>query len=136
MTKPVIRIHPDEPVSVAARTLEHYNIGILPVCGADGRIRGLVSDRDLVTRCIAAGRSPSNTPVRQIMTSQVIWAGADDDVAEAAALMGSRQIRRLPVVENGKLCGMVSLGDLASCREGCPEAAAALADISSHLSRR
>ena len=68
MTAPVIRIHPDETVAVAARTLERYNIGILPVCGGDGKLCGLVTDRDLVTRCLAAGRSPANTTVRDDMT--------------------------------------------------------------------
>ena len=113
MTHPVIRIHPDETVAVAARTLTHYNIGILPVCGGDGRLCGLVTDRALVTRCLAAGRSPANSPVRDVMTAQVISARPDLDTSMAASLMGREQIRRLPVVENGRLCGMVSLGDLA-----------------------
>ena len=56
MTNPVIRINPEESVAVAARTLAHYNIGVLPVCGGDGRVCGLVTDRDLVTRCVASGR--------------------------------------------------------------------------------
>jgi len=136
MTHPVIRIHPDETVAVAARTLAHYNIGILPVCGGDGRLCGLVTDRDLVTRCLAAGRSPAGTPVRDVMTSQIISARPDLDTAQAAGLMGREQIRRLPVVENGKLCGMVSLGDLAQQQESSLDAGDALADISSSLSRR
>ena len=136
MTNPVIRIHPDETVSVAARTLTHYNIGILPVCGNDGKLCGLVTDRDLVTRCLASGRSPVNTAVRDIMTSQVISARPDMDVSLAAGLMGREQIRRLPVVENGKLCGMVSLGDLALQEESSMDAGDALTEISSSLSRR
>ena len=136
MTGPVIRIHPDENVAVAARTLTHYNIGILPVCGADGRLRGLVTDRDLVTRCLASGRSPVNTTVREVMTPRLICAAPDMDAAEAAAIMGREQIRRLPVVENGRLCGMVSLGDLSRQQESCVQAADALSDISSPLSRR
>ena len=136
MTGPVIRIHPDESVAVAARTLTNYNIGILPVCGADGRLRGLVTDRDLVTRCVAAGRSPVNTTVREVMTPRLICAAPDMDVAEAAGLMGREQIRRLPVVENGRLCGMVSLGDLAVQKESCLDAGEALSGISSSLSSR
>ena len=136
MTGPVIRIHPDESVAVAARTLTNYNIGILPVCGADGRLRGLVTDRDLVTRCVAAGHSPANTTVREVMTPRLICATPDMDAAEAAGLMGREQIRRLPVVENGRLCGMVSLGDLSRQQESCARAADALSDISSPLSRR
>ena len=136
MTNPVIRIHPDETVAVAARTLTHHNIGILPVCGGDGRICGLVTDRDLVTRCLASGRSPLTTPVRDVMTSQVITARPDTDTTTAAGLMGREQIRRLPVVENGRLCGMVSLGDLAIQQESSLEAGDALSDISSSLSSR
>ena len=136
MTAPVIRIHPDETVAVAARTLERYNIGILPVCGGDGKLCGLVTDRDLVTRCLAAGRSPANTTVRDVMTAKVISAQPDLDGAAAASLMGKEQIRRLPVVENGRLCGMVSLGDLATQQETSLDAGDALSDISSSLSSR
>ena len=136
MTKTVIRIHPEESVSVAARMLEHYNIGSLPVCGNDGRMCGLVTDRDIVTRCLAAGRSPGTTTVRQVMTSGVIAARPDMDASVAASLMGREQIRRLPVLENGRLCGMVSLGDLAVKEESSIDAGDALTGISSHLSSR
>lgn len=136
MTNPVIRIHPEESVAVAARTLTHYNIGALPVCGSDGRVCGLVTDRDLVTRCVAGGRRPENTRVREIMTTQIISASPDMDAGAAAHLMGRQQIRRLPVVENGKLCGMVSLGDLAGREECGYDAADALTDICSNVSFR
>ena len=136
MTAPAIRIHPDETVTVAARTLAHYNIGILPVCGQDGRMQGLITDRDIVIRCLAAGRSAANTAVRDIMTKQVLAASPGTDVQEAARTMGMRQIRRLPVVENGRLCGVVSLGDLACQEETCREAGNLLAEISGNLSVR
>ena len=136
MTDAVIRINPDESVSVAARTLEHYNIGVLPVCGYDGKVCGVVTDRDLVTRCLAAGRSPAATPVRDVMTQQVVSVKPDMDTGAAAHLMGRRQIRRLPVMENGRMCGMVSLGDLARREESAPDATDALADISARISDR
>ena len=136
MTNPVIRIHPDESVSVAARMLTRYNIGILPVCGNDGRLQGLVTDRDIVTRCLASGRSPAATSVKDVMTSRVVSAQPDMDTALAAGLMGSQQIRRLPVLENGKLCGMVSLGDLAVQDETAYDAGDALAEISCSLSAK
>ena len=136
MTNPVVRIHPDESVAVAARRLERYNIGILPVCGNDGAVCGLVTDRDLVTRCLASGRSPANTPVRDVMTSKIVSATPDMDATQAAGLMGREQIRRLPVLENGRLCGMVSLGDLAVQKESIMDAADALTEISSSLSSR
>lgn len=136
MTSPVIRIHPEESVAVAARTLARYNIGILAVCGNDGRLCGLVTDRDIVTRCLAAGRSPAVTPVRDVMTTQIRSAAPDTDAASAAAIMGRNQIRRLPVMENGKLCGMVSLGDLALREQTSLDASDALGEISNSVSGR
>ena len=136
MTGTVVRINPEETVAVAARTLARYNIGMLPVCGGDGRLCGVVTDRDLVTRCIAAGKEPTRTTVREVMTSNVVAARQDMDTVAAAQLMGRQQIRRLPVLENGRLCGMVSLGDLASKEETAYDATDALSDISRNVSVR
>lgn len=136
MTESVIQIAPEESVAVAARTLTHYNIGALPVCSRDGRLCGVVTDRDLVTRCLASGKTPENTQVRDVMTGRVISAGPDMEAGVAAHLMGREQIRRLPVVENGKLCGMVSLGDLAKNEENVIDAADALSEITGNLSAR
>ena len=136
MTGTVVRINPEETVAVAARTLARYNIGMLPVCGGDGRLCGVVTDRDLVTRCIAAGKEPTRTTVREVMTSNVVSARQDMDTVAAAQLMGRQQIRRLPVLENGKLCGMVSLGDLASSEETVYDATDALSGISRNVSVR
>ncbi len=136
MSTQVVRIQAVEPVEVAARTLTHYNIGVLPVCGSDGRLCGVVTDRDLVTRCMAPGRSAGELKVQDVMTSRVITAGPDMDVGAAAHLMGREQVRRLPVVENGRLCGMVSLGDLASTENGSLDAADALADITSNVCKK
>ncbi|MBR7122391.1 MAG: CBS domain-containing protein [Oscillospiraceae bacterium] len=136
MTKPAIHISPTESVEVAARTLKQHNIGVLPVCGTDGKLCGVVTDRDLVTRCVASGRTPAQTAVREIMTSQVTSVQPDMETGVAAHLMGRQQIRRLPVVENGKLCGMVSLGDLSKREDSVMDAADALSDITSNLSDR
>lgn len=136
MTSPVIRIQADETVEVAARTLTHYNIGALPVCGSDGRVCGVVTDRDLVTRCLASGRMPGATKVRDVMSGNVVAAQPDMEAGAAAHLMGRQQVRRLPVLENGKLCGMVSLGDLANREDSCMDAADALTDICSNISAR
>ena len=136
MTKDVIKVAPEESVEVAARTLAQHNIGILPVCDHRGKVCGLVTDRDLVTRCIAANRAPNDTPVSDVMTRQVTWADPEMQLNVAAGIMGRVQVRRLPVVENGVLCGMVSLGDLARRKETVMEAAGALSDISDNLSNR
>ncbi|MBQ4600520.1 MAG: CBS domain-containing protein [Oscillospiraceae bacterium] len=134
MTRSVIKIRPEESVAVAARTLTHYNIGALPVCEGEDKLCGLVTDRDIVTRCLAAGRAPEATTVREVMTGGVLSAKPDMDVGAAAHLMGRRQIRRLPVVEAGKLCGMVSLGDIANQEDSSMDAADALSRITSNIS--
>lgn len=134
MTKNVIRIDSGENVAVAARTLAQHNIGILPVCDGNGKVCGLVTDRDLVTRCLASGRDPGRTPVRDVMTGQVTSVQPDMEAGVAAHLMGRKQVRRLPVMENGKLCGMLSLGDLAKQEESVMDAADALTDITDNIS--
>ena len=134
MTTNVVKISPEENVAVASRMMTHYNIGSLPVCGQDGKICGIITDRDIVTRCLAADRLPKATAVRDVMTKGINAVRPDMETETAAALMSSRQIRRLPVMEDGKLCGMVSLGDLASRGEG-KEAGEALSKISVPISR-
>ena len=136
MTDRVISIDPEESVAVAARTLAHYNIGAMPVCGENGRLCGMVTDRDLVTRCMASNRIPEETTVRDVMTGNVIAVGPDTDTDAAARLMGKRQVRRLPVVDDGKVCGMVSLGDLAKCGNNAEDAGKALKQISKNVSER
>ena len=136
MTPRVIRISPEESASVAARTLTHYNIGALPVCGADGQLCGMVTDRDIVTRCLASGRLPESTTVRDIMTQNVVSARPEMDAGAAASLMARQQVRRLPGVENGNLCGMVTLGDLSQNEQRAPDATDALAEITSNVARR
>ena len=133
MTSNVVRIHPEEPVAVAARTLTQYNIGALPVCGRDGQIYGMVTDRDLVTRCMASGRQADVMKVRDVMTGRVVSVGPDMDASVAAHLMGRQQVRRLPVVENGRICGIVSLGDLTKTEENAIDAADALTEITGNI---
>lgn len=136
MTQNVIRIHPKERIAVAARLLTQYNIGALPVCTADGKLRGVVTDRDLVVRCMAAGKVPQETLVEDVMTTGITVGAPDMETSAAAALMGRMQVRRLPVVEDGVLRGMVSLSDLAVRQETEPDAAEALTEISTNISYR
>jgi CBS domain-containing protein len=136
MSAPAISVGQDESVEVAARTLAQYNIGVLPVCNAKGEVCGMVTDRDLVTRCMATNKQPGKTAIREVMTGQVVSAQPDMEIGTAAHLMGRLQVRRLPVVENGRLCGMVSLGDLAVREQSVMDATDALSDISSNISAR
>lgn len=129
MTKQVISVGAGEPVSVAARLMARYNLGALPVRGADGQLEGMLTDRDIVLRCITAERSPKAVRVREVMTRSVAAAAPDTDATAAAGIMAARQVRRLPVTEEGRLVGMVSLADLSRRPDYMMEAAEALEDI-------
>ena len=135
MNPSVVSITPSESASLAARLLSRYDLGALPVCQNDGRLRGIVTDRDLVLRCLAPGEDPRRLPVGDIMTRSCAWVSPGAELSEAAAVMASAQVRRLPVVDNHKVVGMLSLGDLARCHNCDMEAAAALADISQGVRR-
>ena len=93
----------------------------------------MVTDRDIVLRCIAAEEDPAQTPVRDIMTRECATVSPGDDCREATRLMAAQQVRRLPVVENGKIVGMISLSDLARSHRFDMEAAQALCEISENI---
>ena len=131
--KPVT-VGKEETVAAAARRLAGQNLGALPVCGENGRLCGMVTDRDLVIRCVAAGRNPEQTRVSEVMTGRVISIHPDTDASVAAHLMGREQVRRLPVTDNGQLCGILGLSDLAVQEENVMDAADALADITRNIS--
>ena len=133
MSNRIVSIAPEESASVAARMLSRHNIGALPVCTKEGRLRGMVTDRDIVLRCIAADEDPNEVKVSEIMTRRVISVDCEDSVKTATDLMAREQIRRLPVEENGKVVGMVSLGDFAKVPDYTTEAAEALSEISSNV---
>lgn len=135
MSTNVATVTTEDTVDVAARLLSRRNVGALPVTGADGRLRGILTDRDIVLRCVAASFDPALTRVRQIMTAHPVSLLPEDDAESAYAMMARRQIRRLPVTENGRPVGMLSLGDLAVQRDYSTEAAEALSDICSNLRR-
>lgn len=131
-TKPVT-VSPEESAAVAARLLSRHNIGALPVCGKNGALKGMITDRDIVLRCIAADEDPQTTKVSEIMTRRVFSVEASETLDKATALMAKEQIRRLPVQDKGRVVGMLSLGDLA-CRPGSSaEAGQALSNISSNV---
>lgn len=133
MSNTPVKIRAGESVAVAARLLASYHIGALPVCDDMGRLRGMVTDRDLVVRCMALSRRPEEVTVEQVMTRRVVTASPEMETGAAAHLMGREQVRRLPVVENGKLCGMVSVADLTQDRS---ETAQALVGICDNIRRK
>ena len=136
MSKSVVTIAPEESAALAARLLSRHELGALPVCAADGTLAGIVTDRDIVTRCVAAGEEPGRVPVRDIMSPAPSVITPETPISDAARLRAQRQVRRLPVVEQGHVVGMLSLGDLARSRRTDTEAAEALSDISASLRRK
>ena len=136
MSSKVVSIAPDEPVSAAAKLLKRCNIGALPVCDSRKRLRGIVTDRDIVTRCVALEADPATTRVAEIMSRGVVTASPLDDTGHAAHTMSADRVRRLPVLDEGKLVGMVTLCDLARDANCDMEAAEALAEISSNVNRK
>ena len=132
----VISVSPDESAAYTSRLLYRHNIGSVPVCTSDGTLKGIVTDRDIVLRVVAADSDPHNTPVSDIMSHSVITVSPDDDVKRASKLMSISQVRRLPVVNDGRVVGMVSLGDLSQIANFDTEAGATLSDISMNLRKR
>jgi CBS domain-containing protein len=112
MTPDVVRVTPEVTLMVAARAMRNLDIGPLPVCEGD-RLLGMITDRDITVRATAEGRDPQQTPVSDVMSTDVVCCHEGDDIRAAAKLMQEMQLRRLLVVDDdGRLVGIVSLGDL------------------------
>ena len=114
MTRNVEDIPPQIPLTQAAQKMRSLDVGALPVC-KDGRLIGMLTDRDITLRAVAAGRDPSQMLASEAMTPSVAYCYEDDDVREAAKIMEEKQIRRLLVFDHDNCaCGIVSLGDIAT----------------------
>ena len=112
MTRDVQTVQPDQPVQQAATFMLNADAGSIPVTEGD-RLNGMITDRDIAVRGIARGYGP-DTPVRELMTDDLVIVRLDDDVEDAASKMSEAQVRRLPVIDQDeRLCGIVSLGDLS-----------------------
>ncbi|MZP43713.1 CBS domain-containing protein [Heliobacterium gestii] len=129
MTRSISAVRPDETVIEAARIMSKLNVGAVPVVEGQ-RCVGIITDRDIVLRVVAKGMDPRGTTTQRAMTSDPITGTPDMDVHAAADLMSDKQIRRLPIMENGRLVGIVSLGDLAVTNIYRNEAGDALGEIS------
>ncbi|OPJ55804.1 CBS domain-containing protein [Alkalithermobacter paradoxus] len=129
MTRDVSYLSSECSIFEAANIMKDLDVGSVPICDEAHTPIGVVTDRDIVLRSVANNIN-KNDNVGGIMSSNVITVTPETDVHEAANLMARHQIRRLPVVENGKLVGMVSLGDLAVENIHIDEAGNALSDIS------
>ena len=130
MTPAVEVIAPEASISEAAEKMSHLDIGPLPVCDGE-RLVGMLTDRDITVRAVAAGRDPLTTQVCDVMTPDVVYGFEDQEVHDAVRLMEQYQIRRLPVLNRSKqLVGMVALGDLAVHAGTQPVAAEVLEQVS------
>ena len=97
----------------AARKMRDLDVGALPICGDDNRLKGMITDRDIVVNCVADGKDPSSIKVEEYAGDEVVTIGADDSVEEALSTMTQHGVRRLPVIDGHDLVGMVSQADIA-----------------------
>ncbi len=131
MSKDIASVKCDDTAEYAAQLMRKYNCGSIPVC-CDGKVKGIITDRDIALRCMAQGKNIRQQKVDEIMSADPAVGNPEMDVQEAAQLMGSRQIRRLPIAENGRLVGIVALGDISVEPQFQDSAGSALKNISRH----
>ena len=129
MTHEVASLDIKDTVEHAAQMMNEFNIGSLPVCENE-KVIGMVTDRDITLRSVAQGQNTKTQTVREIMSSNPVTINPTTDVNDAVRIMSERQVRRLPVVENNKVIGMVALGDIAVEPQLCDNAEDALKNIS------
>lgn len=113
MTKNVTVIQEDETLREAAERLASDDIGVLPICDSNKQIRGVLTDRDIVVHVIARGKDPASTRASELEQGEIITLRPDDSIEHACDLMAQYKVRRLPVVEDGRVVGMVSQADVA-----------------------
>lgn len=106
-------IKEDETLEAAARRMRELNVGALPICGDDDRLHGMLTDRDIVVRCVAEGADPRSVTARELAQGAPIWVEAATSVEEAVRVMADNKIRRLPVIHDHRLVGMISEADIA-----------------------
>jgi CBS domain-containing protein len=113
MTSGVRCIPAHETLDRAAQLMREMNVGALPVCDGSGKMTGMVTDRDIVVKCIAKGDDPAAVTAGELAEGTPRWVDATADIKDALRQMKTHQIRRLPVIENSKLIGMISEADIA-----------------------
>jgi CBS domain-containing protein len=113
MTSDVECVGENETLSDAARKMRDLNVGALPICGEDDRLKGMLTDRDIVVNCIARGGDPNTVRAGELGDGKPVTIGADDSIEEALQTMKEYKVRRLPVIDGHRLVGMVSQADVA-----------------------
>jgi len=129
MSKTVFNLNPEDTVDQAAHLMKEHNVGSIPVC-SNGKVIGIITDRDIALRSVADGNNSTTQKIREIMSSNPVLGNPEMDVTKAGRIMGEKQIRRLPIVENDKLVGIISLGDIAVEPNLQDKAGCILSDVS------
>ncbi len=129
MTRPAQCVDSKQTLSDAARLMADLDVGALPICGEDGKLAGMLTDRDIVVKALADGRDPGMTSAGELANGRPFYVDANADAADALAVMAEHQVRRLPVIEDHQIVGMVSQCDLSRAmpREATAELASRLA---------
>jgi CBS domain-containing protein len=113
MTADATCVGESETVADAARKMAELQVGSLPICGDDNRLKGMLTDRDIVVKVLAKGRDPQQVKAGELGQGKPVTIGADDDAEEILKTMGSHQVRRLPVIDGHDLVGIVAVADVA-----------------------
>ncbi|SCK08197.1 CBS domain-containing protein [Streptomyces sp. WMMB 322] len=106
-------VQSDQSAADAARIMTRDGVGALPICGPDDKIKGVVTDRDIVVKVLGQGRDPGSFPAGSLNQEEAVTIGADDDGEEILATMTRHKVRRLPVIDGNRLVGMVAVADVA-----------------------
>ena len=113
MTGGVECVGEDETVLDAAKKMDQLGVGAMPICGNDNRLKGMLTDRDIVVKVLAQGKDPGSTKAGELAEGKPVTIGADDGLEELVRTMASHQVKRLPVIDGHDLVGVVSEADLA-----------------------
>ncbi|WP_027862325.1 CBS domain-containing protein [Marmoricola sp. URHB0036] len=113
MSKDAVCAHPTDSLVDVARKMRDLAVGALPICGSDNKLQGMITDRDIVTNCVANGGDPNNIMVEEYAAGEAVTIGADDSVEDTLRTMTEHGVRRLPVVDGQELVGIVSQADIA-----------------------
>jgi CBS domain-containing protein len=113
MTPDATCVGEKESLMDAARKMADLGVGSLPICGEDNRLKGMLTDRDIVVKAVAAGRNPSDVLAGELGQGKPVTIGADDDAEEILRTMSANKVRRLPVIDGHSLVGIVAVADVA-----------------------
>ncbi|GAB3603863.1 CBS domain-containing protein [Microbacterium aureliae] len=113
MTTDVTCVNESQTLVEAARMLRDLDVGALPICGSDDRLKGMLTDRDIVVKCLADGGDPATKTAGDLAEGKPVTIGADDDIRDAMTVMQDHQVRRLPVIDGHRLVGIISQADVA-----------------------